>query len=95
VNKLMNLCSYTWVFQFSSVCSLQSLLCALHCVKTPEFESQQLSSIAVYRRVYVNRDENVQVARYIVVSLLMRRSSCRCKSCSTYWWQLLVSDNIC
>lgn len=54
---------------------LQSVLCALHCAKTPEFESQQLSSIAVFRRVYVNRDENVQVARYVVVALLMCSSS--------------------
>jgi len=36
-------------------------MCTDHCPAEPE---NALSSIAVFRRVYVNRDENQQVARF-------------------------------
>ena len=61
----------SWLVGSTLVCLLswslflQSLLCTDHCPSEPE---NTLSSIAVFRRVYVNRDENQQVARFVVFS---------------------------
>ena len=56
------------VFVCMCVCACQTVLCASHCPPKPD-QDTVLSSLSVFRRVYINRDENKQVARYDTTSL--------------------------
>ncbi len=50
----------------------KTMLCHQHVQKTGPVEGE-LSCISVFRKVYVNRDENKQVARYVNVTIQSKK----------------------
>lgn len=48
----------------TSIICLQTILCPLHAPKVPQPDTE-LTSVTVPRRVYINREENQQVAKVV------------------------------